>query len=145
MTDSDLSHPEARRLVRERANTMGINEAYIDVLVETFYARIRADAELGPIFNDRIKDNWPAHLLTLKQFWASVCLSAGVYSGNPMQAHMELKNVEPTHFYRWLAIFRSTLEDTAPSPGAVDYFFVRASRIASALSNAMFNQQVQQG
>lgn len=35
-----------------------IDEVGLARLVDAFYARVRADAELGPIFNDAIED-WP--------------------------------------------------------------------------------------
>lgn len=36
-----------------------IDEASLRQLVESFYARVRADDRLGPIFNDAV-DDWPA-------------------------------------------------------------------------------------
>ena len=47
-----------------------IDEAGIARLVHAFYARVRADAELGPIFNDAIED-WPGHLEKLGDTRAS--------------------------------------------------------------------------
>ena len=56
---------------------MGIDEAYISLLVDTFYERIRDHAVLGPIFAEKIGDNWGPHLARMKDFWASVALNAG--------------------------------------------------------------------
>ena len=39
---------ERRREIQLNADRMGIDDAYISELVETFYARVRADATLGP-------------------------------------------------------------------------------------------------
>lgn len=132
------SAEERRIAIRSRAESIGIDEAYISVLVDTFYSRIRAHRVLGPIFNEVIGDHWDAHLEKLKDFWASVALNAGTYSGKPVPAHQKLRRVNPQHFSVWLGIFRQTLEDTAPGSEAVDYFMIRAERIAESLKLAMF-------
>jgi hemoglobin len=49
-------------------------------LVDTFYARVRADGALGPIFNDAIPD-WPEHLDKLAAFWWS-CSPAAATKGS---------------------------------------------------------------
>ena len=129
---------ERRREIEAAAARMGVDEAYISLLVDTFYERIRDHAVLGPIFNDKIGDNWGPHLARMKDFWASVALNAGTYSGRPVPKHKALTAVEPHHFALWLALFRQTLADTAPSPEAAAYFMERAERIAESLKLAMF-------
>lgn len=133
------SAEERRQQIREEAAAKGIDEAYISLLVDSFYTRVRAHPELGPIFAAVIGDDWEPHLHKMKDFWASVVLSAGRYSGRPVPAHQKLKAVEPRHFATWLDLFRATLEDTAPSPEAVEHFMERASRIAESLQFAMFS------
>ena len=64
------SAAERRQDIQDNAARLGIDEAFISRLVETFYARVRADRNLGPIF-ERVVDDWPAHLAKLKDFWAS--------------------------------------------------------------------------
>ena len=139
MTEFLARPAETRRAeIRAKAAAMGIDEAYVSTLVETFYGRIRAHPLLGPIFEEVIGDNWARHLGTMKDFWASVAFNAGRYSGKPVPAHKKLAAVEPWHFNIWLALFRQTLEDTAPSPAAVLFFMERAERIAQSLQLAMF-------
>lgn len=133
-----ISAHERRAEIQARAAAMGIDEAYISQLVDTFYSRIRVHQTLGPIFNAAIGDRWDQHLPRMKSFWASVALNAGSYSGRPVPAHQKLTTVEPGHFAIWLALFRQTLEDTAPSKEAVPYFMERAERIAESLKLAMF-------
>lgn len=58
-----------------------IDETAIDLLVPAFYARVRADALLGPIFESAI-DDWPHHLAKLKDFWSSVMLASGRYKAS---------------------------------------------------------------
>lgn len=69
----------------------GIDEVALGRLVSAFYARVREDEELGPIFNDAIHD-WPEHVTTLTAFWSSVMLTSGRYKGNPMMAHLKHKD-----------------------------------------------------
>jgi hemoglobin len=109
----------------------GITEAMIRELVHTFYARVRDDALIGPIFNARIED-WPAHLDKLCGFWSSVLLMTGRYKGTPMQAHAALPNLSDEHFARWLALFGTTAQATC-STEAARLFIDRSQRIAASL------------
>ena len=134
-----LARAHERRLeVRAHAASIGINEAYVSTLVDSFYAAVRKDPVLGAIFDRAIGDRWDDHLPRMKRFWSSVAMNTGTYSGKPVPAHQKLTGIEPAHFTRWLALFRQTLEATAPSPEAADYFMVRAGRIAESLQLAMF-------
>lgn len=129
----------ARQAIRDNAESLGITPDYISRLVDAFYDRVQADEIIGPIFNDAIGDRWDVHLPRMKAFWASVTLNAGLYSGKPVEAHRQHSGViTPEHFGRWLDMFRQTLEDTAPSPACVDYFMVRADRIANSLQLSLF-------
>jgi hemoglobin len=112
-----------------RAET-GIDEGMIDRLVRAFYARVRADALLGPIFAARIKD-WEPHLRQMCAFWSSVALMSGAYHGQPMQKHLPLP-IDAKHFDRWLALFAETARDLCPAKAA-DCFIERARRIAESL------------
>ena len=76
----------------------------------------------------------------MKQFWASVALNAGTYSGKPVAVHQKIEGVERADFDHWLGLFRATLHDTAPTPEAADYLMIRAERIAQSLSMAMFGR-----
>ena len=126
----------ARQRIREEALAIGIDEAFISRLVDDFYGRVRLHARLGPIF-DAAVDDWPAHLAKLKQFWASMALNAGTYTGRPMQVHLRLPTIEPAHFGDWLMLFEDTLRDIAPSEAAVEYFMVRAHRIGESFKAAL--------
>jgi hemoglobin len=109
----------------------GITEAAIHNLVHAFYARVRCDPLLGPIFNMRVED-WPAHLEKLCAFWSSVMLMTGRYKGTPMKAHAELPQIAPEHFQRWLALFHATAREICPV-AAASLFIDRSERIARSL------------
>ena len=130
--DSRLEEARTRRdqIVAEIVARTGITETQIERLVGTFYARIRDDALLGPIFAARVED-WDTHLKKMCAFWSSVALMSGRYSGQPMQAHLPLP-VDGTHFARWLAIFEETANEVCTPAGAA-HFMERARRIAESL------------
>ena len=71
--NDEVSSAQARRTAitsQIRAQT-GIDEALIEQLIRSFYARIRDDAVLGPIFAEKIED-WEPHLQKMFAFWSSV-------------------------------------------------------------------------
>lgn len=141
MTLTVRSAQQRREDVQRAAAEMGITQEFIDTLVDTFYQRVRAHPELGPIFEGAIGDAWGSHMPKMKSFWASVALNAGTYSGRPVPAHQALNNVKRAHFPIWLGLFEATLDDIAPSPEAVPYFMERARRIARSLELAMFPEE----
>lgn len=114
----------------------GIDEALIERLVRGFYARVREDAFIGPVFEARIKD-WEPHLQQMFAFWSSVALMTGRYHGQPMRKHLPLP-VDARHFDRWLALFEATARDLC-SPKAAEHFIERARRIAESLELGIAN------
>lgn len=108
----------------------GLDETLLAEVVNRFYARVRADAVLGPIFAARI-DDWEPHLARMTAFWSSVALMTGRYHGAPVPAHMELP-VTWAHFERWLTLFRDTAREVCPPEGAA-HLIERAERIARSL------------
>ena len=126
-----MSGPERREeLAAQIAAHTGITEGMIERLVRAFYARIRGDALLGPIFEARIGD-WEPHLRQMFAFWSSVALMTGRYHGTPMARHIRLP-VEAAHFDRWLELFEQTAREICP-PQAAAHFVERAQRIAASL------------
>ncbi len=114
-----------------------IDENRLRLLVEAFYAEVRADEELGPIFNDAI-DDWPSHLARLTDFWTSVILGSGRYKGQPVPAHLKHKDrMSPELFERWLGIWARTTE-TMVEPAAANALQIKARRIAQSLQLALF-------
>jgi hemoglobin len=109
----------------------GIDECLIHDLVHAFYARVRADPMLGPIFNATVAD-WDEHLDRLCAFWSSVMLMTGRYKGTPMKAHADIVAISSEHFERWLALFQKTATETCP-PAAAMLFVDRSQRIAKSL------------
>lgn len=86
-----------------------LNEDDVTLLVHRFYAKVRADELLGPIFEPIIKDNWGPHLNRMVDFWSTLLLYTRKYKDDPMPKHMQLP-VEQRHFDRWLQLFNETLD-----------------------------------
>lgn len=131
-TNNDNETPAERRARKtaEISAQTGIDEAMIEKLVRTFYAKIGKDDLLGPIFNERITD-WEPHLKRMCAFWSSVALSTGRYQGRPMEKHLPLP-VDAAHFDHWLKLFEQTAHEVCP-PVAAAHFIDSARRIAQSL------------
>lgn len=133
----EIRTPEERQAVLERraqiapGTAAGVTEAVIQTQVHTFYARVREDEVLGPIFNARIED-WTEHLAKLCDFWSSVTLMTGRFKGSPMAAHARAPEIETAHFPRWLDLWRRTAREVCP-PAAADLFIARAEMIGKSL------------
>jgi len=130
-----MTHPRtiaARRKSATEANEVDISEAYLSQMVERFYAKVQADAILGPIFAERIKD-WPHHLAHMKRFWRSIMLKTGEFSGNPMMKHAAISKIDNTEFSHWLQLFAQTLNELDGPQATRDRIYQRAEMIAESL------------
>jgi hemoglobin len=102
--------------------TDSIREEQIAVLVDTFYARVRQDETLGPVFERMVGDAWEPHLEKMRAFWSSLTLASGRYKGNPMMAHLMLTpRIGTKHFERWLTLWRQTATEVFPEDEAAQF------------------------
>lgn len=113
-------------------------EAEVTVLVHDFYARVRQDPQLGPIFDAHVKD-WPAHLAQLVDFWSAMLRGTRRFQGSPMASHMVLPGLTAELFERWLLLFRQTTAES-PNPRLTAEANDMATRVAGN-----FWQRYQQG
>lgn len=112
-----------------------LDEAALKQLVYAFYARVRADEVLGPIFNPAIGD-WDEHLEKLTAFWSSVMLSSGRYKGQPVPAHLKHRDhMIPENFDRWLGLWREITGELM-QPDVAAQLQAKAERIAESLQLA---------
>lgn len=117
-------HPTGRLIPAE------LDEAMVATVVSDFYARVRADDLIGPIFNRIIpEERWPHHIATITDFWSSMLLGTQRYMGRPMPKHLAIPELGNAHFARWLRLFRETAEAHCP-PEIAGLFVDRAERIA---------------
>ncbi|MBP1882474.1 group III truncated hemoglobin [Sinorhizobium mexicanum] len=142
MSDELQARAAHSAAIRERAEAemkaIGIDDAFIGRLVDTFYARVLAHPELGPVFDARLSGRWPEHMEKMKSFWSSVAFRSGAYGGKPVQAHFGIANMKPALFQKWLALFAATLDDIAPNNDAKAWFMTTAERIARSLTLSLF-------
>ncbi len=73
-------------------------------LLRHFYADVRQQNEIGPIFTAQISD-WPAHLEKIADFWSNVTGGPIAYNGPMPQKHFPL-GLEAKHFEAWLDLWR---------------------------------------
>ncbi len=110
----------------------GLDDGVIRAVVDEFYARARRDDVIGPVFNRIIPDaEWPAHLDKIADFWSSMLLGTGRYTGRPMPKHMAIPELSDAHFMRWLRLFRETVEEICP-PDIAALFVERSERIGNS-------------
>jgi hemoglobin len=109
-----------------------LDEATIRAVVERFYDEARRDPVIGPVFNRVIApEAWPHHLDTITDFWSSMLLGTGRYTGRPMPKHLAIPELSDSHFQRWLALFRLTAEQLCP-PAIAALFIERSERIGNS-------------
>lgn len=113
------------------ANPPLCTEDEIAALVHAFYARVRRDPALGPIFESHV-DDWDRHLARLADFWSAILLRTARFSGAPMPRHAALPNLTPQLFRRWLELFGQTLAEQ-PNRAMATQAMAAAERIAQSL------------
>lgn len=111
------------------------NRADIELLVNAFYVKIKADAAISYFFNDIAKVNWENHLPKMCYFFENILFSSGNYNGNPMQTHEELNKkseVRVEHFQHWNVLFDATVDELFEGKKAEE-IKQRATNIAAAM------------
>ena len=112
-------------------------EAELERVIPAFYARVRTDSMIGPLFNAAITD-WNHHLGRLIAFWSSVMLTSGRYKGNPMAAHVKHNAaITPEMFDRWLALWSEVTGEMLHADVA-EAMQAKAGMIAESLKLALF-------
>jgi hemoglobin len=116
-----------------------ITPSSIVQLVDTFYARVREDAVLGPVFEEKLAGHWHEHMPRMYAFWTKVLLETGEFQGNVFGKHMALNGIAREHFVRWLTLFRMTALEVF-GPDHADEAILVANRIASSLQLGFFGE-----
>lgn len=120
------------------------DRADIEVLVHAFYAKIRADVEIGFYFNTMIKD-WDAHLEKLTDFWETNLFAVKKYSGNPNAVHNEVDahfegKITSNEFGIWLNYWFQTLDELFEGEN-VETLKRRARKMGTFLFVSMFEHR----
>jgi len=86
----------------------------IEMLISSFYNKVKSDDTIGFIFNDIARVNWEKHLPVMYNFWETLLLDATSYRNNAMEVHYSLNRKVPLneiHFQRWLKLFSETVDE----------------------------------
>ncbi|MFL6694237.1 MAG: group III truncated hemoglobin [Ramlibacter sp.] len=115
-------------------------EDEITLLVHTFYARVRDDQALGPIFTAHVKD-WDTHLAKMVDFWSSALRGTARFRGTPMPKHMALPGLSAELFGHWLVLFDRTTATLGNVP-----MRQRANELARRIAESLwYGYQLNQG
>lgn len=109
--------------------------ADVELLVNTFYGKVREDQLIGPLFSEVARVNWDLHLPKMYDFWENILFGTGGYRGRPMPPHFRLTQqhpLRPHHFDRWLVLFYETVDELFEGEKAAEVK-VRALNIASMM------------
>lgn len=88
--------------------------ADIELLVNSFYDKVKTDDTIGYFFTEVAQVDWPVHLPRMYDFWESIVLGTGDFKGNPMAKHMQLNlksKLLPAHFKHWLLLWQQTVDE----------------------------------
>jgi len=113
----------------------------IELLVKSFYEKVKIDPVIGSIFTDIARVNWEKHLPVMFDFWENTIFYTGSYSGNPMKSHQNLNRLFPLtkeHFSRWNQLFASTMDELFEGDKAV-LAKQRAISISTVMQLKLFN------
>ncbi len=94
----------------------------IELLVNTFYEKVKQNNLIGYIFSDIAQVNWEKHLPVMYIFWENALFYAGGYTGNPLVIHRHLNKLFPltaAHFQEWNLLFLNTVDELFEGEKAV--------------------------
>ncbi len=116
-----------------RARAAGLTEPLVRQVIDAFYAKVRPDPTLGPVFNGIIKDEWPVHIERITSFWLTATRLGSGYDGRRfMPVHLGHKAIRAEQLPRWLLLFRETAREICP-PAAADVLIDIAERMADSI------------
>lgn len=110
--------------------------ADLQKLVNHFYAKVRQEPALGPIFNEIVKVDWESHLPKMVNFWENILFQTGSYKGGMMYTHLNvnaLTPLAPALFERWLALFFRSVDELFSGPNA-EAAKTQALRVAEVMN-----------
>jgi len=82
-------------------------------LLRHFYADVRQDPLIGPIFNSQIKD-WKHHLEVIGSFWETLLGGSRSYARPMPMKHLPLQLTQE-HFERWLFLWQANCRAQLPA------------------------------
>lgn len=117
------------------------NRVDIELLINSFYKKVKKDPVIAFFFTDIVPVNWDAHLPIMYGFWENIIFYSGTYEGNPMAKHKAIHQKCPMkmeHFQRWTSLFTETVEELFEGEKA-ELAKQRAMSIATVMQIKMFS------
>ena len=124
------------QLLTDAGGKGGVTRADIEKLLPHFYASVRRNERLGPIFHKYIGENdadWAPHFARIGDFWVNVMLQERAYQGNPMQVHLCIPEIRSEDFEIWLGLFDKAASEVLSQEKAAA-FSLFAHRIGRSLA-----------
>ena len=131
---NDQTQPGRTPTPEEEAQARAIIEKGFEDAIDHFYAAVRQDDVIGPVFTAAVHD-WDGHKQTMVDFWSRVVLGTERYNGMPLPPHVKL-DLKDEHFERWLQLWNAACHDTMPEPLA-EHVMARSRNMASHWSAAL--------
>jgi hemoglobin len=114
----------------------------VELLVNTFYDKVKKDELISFFFKDIVNVNWEKHLPVMYDFWQNVIFQTGGYAGNPMIVHSGIHKkspMHPEHFKRWTELFTTTVDELFEGNNA-ELAKQRALSIATVMQIKIHNE-----
>ena len=111
------------------------SQANIDIFVDSFYEKIRADTQLAPLFFDVAQIDLAVHLPHIKHYWYKLLLGDTRYQRHTMNIHRQLhaqRELQPADFQKWLCLFVETVDGSFSGERAE-----RAKAVATSIAKNM--------
>lgn len=117
------------------------NHKDIELMVNTFYEKVKKDPTISRFFTTVVKVNWEKHLPVMYKFWGNIVFSTGEYDGNPMVKHVSLHEKSPMSmgdFQQWTLLFNETVDELFEGEKA-ELIKQRAMSIATVIQVNIFS------
>jgi hemoglobin len=114
----------------------------IELLVDRFYSKVKADELIGYIFTDIARVNWEKHLPIMYSFFENMLFYTGSYTGNPMELHKHINGLYPlteAHFVRWNLLFNISVDELFTGEKA-ELVKQRAKSISAVMQIKILNE-----
>lgn len=115
------------------------DRADVERVVRAFYAKAMTDTMIGYLFTDVAKLDLDAHIPRITDFWETVLLGSGSYSGGAFAVHQQLHDRSPLrggHFERWITLWTLTVDERFAGPTA-EQAKAHARRVARAFDRRL--------
>lgn len=120
-----------------------VNTTDIEKIVARFYETMLKDPIVGFIFTDVANIDLDHHLPIIVNFWADSLFKGRRYTGNPLQAHLNIHQQLPLkagHFTRWLYLFNQAIDELYAGENA-EKMKQRAEMVAQSIAAAITDQK----